>query len=110
MTFAGSNHARLEADAAAYLTSTVARFGAAEVQVETQLRYGEPVEHIGLAAEQYAAAAVVMGTHGRTGLVRSVLGSVAGGVVHLSRVPVVLIHQADLRSVEHAVDEAVATS
>jgi nucleotide-binding universal stress UspA family protein len=39
----------------------------------------------------YAAAAVVMTTHGRTGPARSMFGSVAGGVVHGTNVPVVVL-------------------
>ena len=55
---------------------------------------------IGATAQEYAAAAVVMATHGRTGVVRSILGSVAGGVLHHSTSPVVLIHPAELRAAE----------
>jgi len=46
--------------------------------------------------QDHVAAAVLMATHGRTGLVRSMLGSVAGGVLHHSRSPVVLIRPPDL--------------
>ncbi len=42
-------------------------------------------------ATRWPAELIVMGTHGRTGLVRLVLGSVAEGVVHLASVPVLLI-------------------
>ena len=41
-----------------------------------------------------AAATVVMATHGRTGLLRSMLGSIAGAVVHCGNTPVVLVHAA----------------
>ena len=42
-------------------------------------------------AEQIGADAIVMGTHGRSGLVRAVIGSVADRVVRHSSVPVILV-------------------
>ena len=42
-------------------------------------------------AEEIGADAIVMGTHGRTGLSRAVIGSVADRVVRNAGVPVVLV-------------------
>ena len=42
-------------------------------------------------AKDWQADLIVMGTHGRTGLLRLVLGSVAEGVIHRTPVPVLLI-------------------
>lgn len=42
-------------------------------------------------AWRWAADLIVMGTHGRIGVARLVLGSVAEGVVHIAPVPVLLI-------------------
>ncbi len=42
-------------------------------------------------ARRWAADLIVMGTHGRIGIARLVLGSVAEGVVHIAPVPVLLI-------------------
>lgn len=47
------------------------------------------------AAEDWGADLVMMGTHGRHGFERLVLGSVAEGVVRRSRVPVMLVPPAD---------------
>ena len=77
-------------DAGAYLTDIASRLPA-ELTVETVVRRGEPAAEISAAAEAYQAASVVMATHGRTGLLRSLLGSVAGGVVHRGGAPVFLI-------------------
>ena len=41
------------------------------------MRQGKPAAEIGEVAREHDAAAVVMATHGRTGLVRALLGSVA---------------------------------
>ena len=43
------------------------------------------------AAEMRGARAIVMGTHGRSGLARAVIGSVADRVVRESPIPVVLV-------------------
>lgn len=56
------------------------------------LRVGDPASEIALEAHQSGAATVVMATHGRTGLTRSVLGSVAGEVVQRAIAPVLLVH------------------
>ena len=42
-------------------------------------------------SKRWEADLIVMGTHGRTGIARLVLGSVAEGVVHITPVPVLLI-------------------
>lgn len=93
-TYAGSDHAQLDAEARAYLTAAGGRLtssdGASEVEV--LVRYGEAASEISAAAEAYSASAVVMATHGRTGVVRSMIGSVAGGVLHHASAPVVLVH------------------
>jgi nucleotide-binding universal stress UspA family protein len=42
-------------------------------------------------ARHWEADLIVMGTHGRVGVARLVLGSVAEGVLHIAPVPVLLI-------------------
>jgi nucleotide-binding universal stress UspA family protein len=42
-------------------------------------------------ARRWEADLIVMGTHGRIGIARLVLGSVAEGVLHIAPVPVLLI-------------------
>jgi nucleotide-binding universal stress UspA family protein len=44
-------------------------------------------------ARTLGADAIVMGTHGRTGLGRILMGSVATDVVKANRVPVILVHE-----------------
>ena len=46
------------------------------------------------AAAQTRADLIVMGTHGRSGFERALLGSVAEKVVRMSRVPVLTVHGA----------------
>src|SRR6266542_137399 len=110
-TYAGHSHERLIADAHAYLNAIVARVPASELVVHALVREGEPATEIALVAHEHHAVAIVMATHGRTGVARSILGSVAGKVLHCSTTLVVLIRPAELRPSEHPVPiEGLATT
>ena len=43
-------------------------------------------------ASDWDAQLIVMGTHGRRGMARWILGSVAGRVAHITQTPLLLIH------------------
>jgi nucleotide-binding universal stress UspA family protein len=55
------------------------------------VRLGEPAEGIVMAEMDRRIDLVVMSTHGRTGLGRAIMGSVAGEVLRTGRAPVVLV-------------------
>ena len=59
--------------------------------VEGAVRFGTPHEEILAYAEEAGADLVVMGTHGRTGLDRYLLGSVAERTLRLADVPVLTV-------------------
>jgi nucleotide-binding universal stress UspA family protein len=59
--------------------------------VETKLVEGNPARQIVLAAEQWGASLVVMGTHGRTGFAHLLLGSVAERVVRKAPCAVIAV-------------------
>jgi nucleotide-binding universal stress UspA family protein len=63
----------------------------AGVRVSPLLLEGSPAEEIASAASTTGAHLIVMGTHGRTGLSRLVLGSVAQHVIALAGCPVVVV-------------------
>ncbi|HEX8968921.1 MAG TPA: universal stress protein [Chloroflexota bacterium] len=63
----------------------------ADLSVSTRTQAGEPATAIATAAEHAQAALVVMATHGRTGLRRATLGSVAGRVLEHGNTPLVLV-------------------
>lgn len=71
------------------------RAKAADVQACDLLRYGRPAEEIVNAAVAEFADLIVMGTHGRTGLRRLMLGSVAQQVVATAPCPVVTVRMKD---------------
>jgi nucleotide-binding universal stress UspA family protein len=64
---------------------------AGAVSVETRVLQGEAPLEIVSFAEQHAQDLIVMGTHGRTGLNRVLLGSVAEKVVRSAPCPVLTV-------------------
>jgi len=62
-----------------------------KVFVEHYLREGDPVEEILRAAEQTRCDLIVMGSHGRTGLNRLLMGSVAEQVMRWAPCPVLVV-------------------
>jgi nucleotide-binding universal stress UspA family protein len=60
-------------------------------KVETAVRFGEPAQEISDFVEYQHVDMVVMATHGRSGLSRMVLGSVAERVLRALHVPVMMV-------------------
>jgi nucleotide-binding universal stress UspA family protein len=87
---------RLRRDAEYYLAATAGRLGN-ELVTSTLVRLGDPVTEIAELTEELQVAAVVMATHGRTGVARVLFGSIAGRVIHVGQAPVVLVRPATLR-------------
>jgi nucleotide-binding universal stress UspA family protein len=81
----------LEDKARNALESAAARARATHTKVETLLAGGEVWQTILTAAHDRGADLVVMGTHGRRGLPRFLIGSVAERVVRLSTIPVLVV-------------------
>jgi len=63
----------------------------AGVDVETAVEVGKPVRTIVEYAENEEIDQIVMGSHGRSGVTRILLGSVAEAVVRRSPVPVTVV-------------------
>ena len=64
---------------------------AGDTPVETAIREGNPSGEIVAYAREHDCDAVVMGTHGRGGIDRLLLGSVAERVIRAAPVPVVTV-------------------
>lgn len=60
------------------------------IEVRTVIRQAEAAQGIVAEAEGWDATLIVLGTHGRTGLKRIMLGNVASGVLHHSVKPVLV--------------------
>lgn len=67
------------------------RSSEAGISVERRLEYGDPEAVILTVAQEIGADLIVMGTHGRTGLRRLLMGSVAEHVVRHANCPVLTI-------------------
>ncbi len=65
---------------------------AEDVPVETHIEEGSPATDIVAFGEESDADVIVMGTHGRSGVDRLLLGSVAERVVRSSPIPVLTVH------------------
>lgn len=79
-------------EAEEYLETVAARVRAAGVKdVATSVWYGPPAPAIIEAAEMTRADVVVMSTHGRSGLGRLLLGSVAESVLRATHIPILLL-------------------
>src|SRR5215207_9479925 len=78
--------------ARAYLAKQRARLEAQGVEAQTRVAVvGHVAEAIAEHAREHAFGLIAMSTHGRTGLTRWVMGSVADGVLHRSAVPLLLL-------------------
>jgi len=64
-----------------------------DLQADCATRIGLPAEEIVQYADEHAIDLIVMGTHGREGVMRVVLGSVAETVVRRAPCPVLTVHQ-----------------
>jgi universal stress protein A len=80
----------LEAEAQQQIEQACTRVREAGLLGETMVVYGVPFERIILAARDHHIDLIVMGTHGRTGLLHVLLGSVAERVVRLAPCPVLV--------------------
>jgi nucleotide-binding universal stress UspA family protein len=56
------------------------------------LRDGVAWEEINAVAQEIRADLIIIGTHGRRGLARALLGSVAENVIRTAKIPVLVIH------------------
>lgn len=91
----GSMLAVLDDDAAVFCERAAARAAAAGIPAETEILHGGCVASIISLAAGNASDAIVIATHGRTGIARAMLGSVAEGVLRESVVPVAVVHEKD---------------
>ncbi|MDP9148575.1 MAG: universal stress protein [Myxococcota bacterium] len=77
------------------LEAVVARAQRPDLQIDMMLRRGTAWTEIGSAAQETKADLIAMGTHGRRGVARALLGSVAEKVVRTAPCPVLTVHPSD---------------
>ena len=80
----------------------------ASVRYEHQLRMGAAADEIVRLAQELNADVIVIGTHGRSGLGRILMGSVAESVMRKATCPVLTVKTSSAASKPAAVDKASA--
>ena len=85
---------RIINDAEKALAACVAKRRESSVEIVPLLKQADPREAILAAAQELSADLVIMGTHGRRGIARALIGSVAEAIVRVSPVPVLTVHAA----------------
>lgn len=82
---------RIRAIARDYLEDTARAIRTDDRQVSTFVAAGDAASEIAAIAEREGADLIAMATRGRSGMVRGLLGSVADRVLHIARVPVLIV-------------------
>jgi nucleotide-binding universal stress UspA family protein len=85
---------RMGAAAQAGLDGIAQRHGDRGVALKTVLRMGAAWDEVNAVAAEENADLVVVGTHGRRGLARALLGSTAERILRTATLPVFVVHAA----------------
>ncbi len=94
---------RAEEDACAAAGDAIAKAEAFGLAVRRFVREGDAASEIVACASECGADAIVMGTHGWTGIKRAMMGSVAEAVLHSAPCPVIVVRErAQIPVVEEA--------
>lgn len=90
---------QIDENAKRVVDQAVAKGCAAGVSVQGCVLDGDAAYEIALYADKINAEAIVIGTHGRSGLRRLFMGSVAEGVLRSAAIPVLLVREAALLTI-----------
>ncbi len=110
---ATSDPATEEAEALAYLEKAAADLrSSTQVPISTHVAHGDAAATITRVAREAEADVIAMATHGRGGVARLVLGSVATRTLQQSSVPVLMYRPVAVRQtrIEAAIEKVTATS
>lgn len=91
MTITAEMAARITVAAQKALDDAVAKHKKRRVELLTSLVQGDPRDAVLTKANEIGADLIVMGTHGRRGIARALIGSVAESVVRTSPIPVLTL-------------------
>lgn len=78
-----------------------------DIEITREVRGGDPTVSIVTYAVENGIDIIVMGTRGKTGFERFMLGSVAEKVVRVSPVPVMTVHAGDSEELEADIRELI---
>lgn len=85
----------LDEDAEIFCKEAAARAAAAGIAAQVSVCHGQCVAALEEASRAYRAEAIVIGSHGRTGIDRIMLGSIAEGLLRAIEIPVIVAHEDD---------------
>lgn len=88
--YSAESEAAREQDAESYIAS-IARSFTERGGVVTEVEWGGAAEQIAQCAVQHRVDLIVMGTHGRHGLERWLVGSTTDDVLHTTEAPILLV-------------------
>jgi nucleotide-binding universal stress UspA family protein len=94
---------RLAGQAQSYLNQVASRASPPELEVSSVVAEGDPATEILRAAQAADIVLIAMVTHGRSGLQRWALGSVADKVMRMSQVPTLLIRPPETQAKQEPV-------
>jgi nucleotide-binding universal stress UspA family protein len=100
---------RLITESTAYLESVAVALRAYGLTVTTVVRHGNPANEILAASEDEGCSLIVMSTHGRTGLQRIRIGSVAQHVLRHAIIPTLVVRPDDDAATEGEATIAAVT-
>ncbi len=92
--------------ATTYLKSLVTSPELSGIEIRTKVEFGLPVQQLLAFAKTSEIDLIVLCSHGRTGFMRWVLGSVAHALVHQSTVPILVLRQGETPSALAPTDSA----
>jgi nucleotide-binding universal stress UspA family protein len=96
------------AEASGYLEGITGQPASPFRSVDTIVDVGEPAARITALARQESVDLIVMATHGRAGLARLTMGSVATATLHRTHVPMLLMRPAGLRESDMETPDAAS--
>jgi nucleotide-binding universal stress UspA family protein len=82
---------RVDRELTTYLETIARRLEPTAAEVQVSVRFGRPADEILAFADEASADLIAMSTHGRSGISRWVLGSVADRVLHGAMCPVLIV-------------------
>lgn len=77
--------------AQSYLTSLAEKFNQSGMEVQVRIEAGAVVETILEVAQTEKVHLIALASHGRTGLARAFYGSVADGILHNTKCPLLVV-------------------
>jgi len=86
-----STRQAVDAAARGYCLEAMSRAAAHGVDASSVVLDGDPASEILRLAQDHSSTAIVVGTHGRRGIARALLGSVAAAIVRGARIPVFVV-------------------